>query len=118
MHNYQFKHNGMFNKLAQFLELSYTCDSKSNWINAAVTPRILFVRKFLSVIVGNVARDNSARIATHYGLDGPGIESRWEQDFPHPPRPALGPTQLPINRYRAFPGGKAAGAWLWPSTPI
>ena len=34
--------------------------------------------------------------ATLYGLDGPGIESRWEQNFPHPPRPALGPTQLPM----------------------
>jgi len=87
----------MFNKLAQFLELSYTCDSKSNWISAAVTTRIVFVRKFLSVIVGNVARDNSTRIATRYGLDGPGIESRWERDFTHPPRPALEPTQPPIQ---------------------
>ena len=32
-------------------------------------------------------------IATGYGLDGPGIESRWWRDFPHPSRPALGPTQ-------------------------
>ena len=23
-------------------------------------------------------------IATRYGLDGPGIESRWARDFPHP----------------------------------
>jgi hypothetical protein len=33
------------------------------------------------------------RIATRYGLDGPGIESRWRQDLPHRSRPALGPTQ-------------------------
>ena len=32
-------------------------------------------------------------IATGYGLDGPGIESRWGRDFPHLSRPALGPTQ-------------------------
>jgi hypothetical protein len=32
-------------------------------------------------------------IATGYRLDGPGIESRWEQDFPHLSRLALGPTQ-------------------------
>ena len=32
-------------------------------------------------------------IATGYGLDGPGIESRWRRDFPHLSRPALGPTQ-------------------------
>jgi hypothetical protein len=30
--------------------------------------------------------------ATRYGLDGPGIESRWERDFPHPFRVVLGPT--------------------------
>ena len=32
-------------------------------------------------------------IVTGYGLDGPGIESRWGRDFPHLSRPALGPTQ-------------------------
>jgi len=36
-------------------------------------------------------------IATHYGLDGPGIESRWYRDFPHPFRPALRPTHPPIE---------------------
>ena len=35
-------------------------------------------------------------IATGYGLDGPGIESWWERDFPHLSRPALGPTQPPV----------------------
>jgi len=34
-----------------------------------------------------------AHIATAYGLDGPGIESQWERDFPHLYRPALRPTQ-------------------------
>ena len=36
-------------------------------------------------------------IATGYGLDGPGIESRWGRDFPHLSRPALGPTQAPVQ---------------------
>ena len=39
----------------------------------------------------------SVGIATDYGLDGPGIESRWGRDFPHLSRPALGPTLPPIQ---------------------
>jgi hypothetical protein len=36
-------------------------------------------------------------IATGYGLDGPGIESRWGRDFPHLSRPALGTIQPPVQ---------------------
>ena len=50
--------------------------------------------------------------ATRYGLDGPGIESRWGRDFSHPSRPNLGHTHLPIPWILGlFPGGKAAEAW-------
>ena len=45
----------------------------------------------------DVGRDSSVGIATRYGLDGPGIESRWARDFPHPSTPALGPTQPPVQ---------------------
>ena len=41
--------------------------------------------------------DSSVGIATRYGLDSPGIESRWGRDFPHPFRPTLGPTQPPVQ---------------------
>jgi len=33
----------------------------------------------------------------HYGLGGPGIESRWGRDFPHLSRQALKPNQPPIQ---------------------
>jgi hypothetical protein len=40
---------------------------------------------------------SSVGIATDYGLDGPGIESRWGRDFSHTSRPALRPTQPPVQ---------------------
>ena len=50
----------------------------------------------------NRGRDSSVGIATSYGLDGPGNESRWGQVFPHTSRPVLGPTQLPIQWVRGL----------------
>ena len=41
-------------------------------------------------------RDNSVGTATRYGLDGPGIESRWGRDFPQLSRQFLAPKQPPI----------------------
>ena len=41
---------------------------------------------------------SSVGIVTGYGLDGPGIESRWGgRDFPHMSKPAPGPTQPPVQ---------------------
>jgi len=37
-------------------------------------------------------------IATGYGLKGSGIESQCGRDFPHLSRPAVGPTQPPVQR--------------------
>ena len=50
---------------------------------------------------------SSVGIATGYGLDGPGIESRWEVEiFRTCPDGPWGPPSLPYNVSRVFPGGK------------
>ena len=55
-----------------------------------------------------VGWNSAVGIATHYGLDGLGIESQWGEIFRTRPNRPWGPLSL---RYRVFPGGKAAGAW-------
>jgi hypothetical protein len=52
-----------------------------------------------------VGRDGSVSIATLYGRDGLGIECRWRRDFPHPPIPALEPTQPPTQWVPGLSGG-------------
>jgi len=44
-----------------------------------------------------VGLDSLVGTATRYWLDGPGIKSRWGRYFPHLSRPALEPTQPPIQ---------------------
>ena len=71
-----------------------------------------------SLTMGCGGLDSSVGIPTGYGLEGPGIESRWGRDFPHRSRPALGPTQPPIQWVPGvFPGDKVAGAWRWLPIP-
>jgi hypothetical protein len=52
---------------------------------------------FNGVLYFGRGRDISVGIATDYGLDGPGIKSWWGRDFLHMSRPALGPTQSPVQ---------------------
>ena len=51
-----------------------------------------------------------AGITTHYGLDGPGIESRWRRDFPHPVQTGSGahPASYVMGT-GSFPGVKRPG---------
>ena len=45
-------------------------------------------------------------IATDYGLDAPGMESRWGKIFRTCPDRPWGPSSLLYNGYGFFPGGK------------
>ena len=52
-------------------------------------------------------------IATRYGLGGPRIQSPGGGDFPHLSRPALGPTQPPIQWLPGHSQSKSAEAWRY-----
>ena len=57
-------------------------------------------------------------IVTGYGLDGPGIESRWGRIFRTCPDRPWGPPSLLYNGYWVFPGGKERpGRDVDPSPP-
>ena len=58
-----------------------------------------------------VSRDSIVGITTRYGLDGPGIESRWGVICRTRPDKPWGPHSLLYNGYWLVPRGKAAGAW-------
>ena len=56
-----------------------------------------------------MGRDSGVCVTTRYGLDGPGIESRWGEDFCT--RPDL-PWGLLYNWVSgSLTRGKVAGAW-------
>ena len=69
-------------------------------------------------------------IATGYGLDGPGIESRWVRDFPHPVQtgPGAHPASCTMGT-GSFPGVNSSPgmtlnphsllvSWLWKGSAI
>ena len=61
---------------------------------------------------------SSVGTATGYWLDSPGIESRWGRDFPRLFKPALGPTQLPVQWLLGlFRGKERPGRDADPSSP-
>ena len=68
-------------------------------------PVLQIVRYFRIIYIYIYGPGSSVGIATDYGLDGPGIESRWGEIFRRPDRP-WGPPSLLYNGYRVFPGGK------------
>jgi len=56
--------------------------------------------------------DCSVGVVTCYGLDGPGIESRWgDKIFCTSPDQLWCPPSLLCNGYLVFPRGKAARVW-------
>jgi len=59
-------------------------------------PQEFNTKKFKVLSTKGVGQDSSVGIATDYGLDGPG-SNPGEVEIFRPPRPALGPTQPPVQ---------------------
>jgi hypothetical protein len=60
-------------------------------------PQPTFLRLINRELIILCRPGSSVGVVTGYGLDGPGIQSRLGGDFPHLSRPALGPTQPPVQ---------------------
>ena len=73
---------------------------------------------FTSFTYGSSGPGSVVGIATGYGLDIPGIESRRGRDFLHLAKLAMGPTHPPVSGYWVFPGDKERpGRGADPSPP-
>jgi hypothetical protein len=64
------------------------------------------------------SRDSSVGIATRYGLEAPGIKSRWGEIFCTYPDRLRGPPSLLYDGYRVFPGGKSGRGVMLTTHPL
>jgi hypothetical protein len=64
------------------------------------------------------SRDGVVGIATRYGLEGPGIESRWGEIFHTYPDRLQGPPSLLYNGYQVFTGGKGGRGVMLTAHPV
>jgi hypothetical protein len=64
------------------------------------------------------SRDGSVGIATRYGLEVPGIESRCGEIFRTYPDRLQGPTSILYNGYRLFPGDKGGRSVMLTTHPL
>jgi hypothetical protein len=75
---------------------------------------------FYITVLRVVGWDSSVVIANHYGLNGPGIESRLgDEIFCNRPDRPWDPPNFPYSMYRvSFPGGKSGRGVALTTYPI
>jgi hypothetical protein len=70
---------------------------RNSWVHTKPSTPSWWCSSIFSEVPLLFGPDSSVGIATGYGLDDPGIESRWSRDLSHLSRPALEPTQPPVR---------------------
>jgi hypothetical protein len=63
-------------------------------------------------------QDSVVGIATSYGMEDPGIESRWGEIFRTNPDRLRGPPSFLYNEYRVFSGGKGGRVVMLTTPPL
>jgi hypothetical protein len=102
------------NNLSQFIAVSFPAISKEGELYLLSLLQLFRMQPDENILLRTLCpdRDSVVRVATRYGLEGPGIESGWQGDLPQFSRPALASAQLPVQWVPyLFTGSKAAGAW-------
>jgi hypothetical protein len=97
-------------ELACDLKISPRWEAGDEVPGGSSRPRNVSYMGYVFVFRCPVGRDSSVGIATHYGLDGPGIESRWGARFSAPVQkgPGTHPASYAMGT-GSFPGAKRQG---------
>ena len=77
--------------------LTYINRGRYSYLATGTYTHLCLCQDFYTVKVYFGGRESSVGIVTRYGLECSGVETQQGRDVSHPFRPALGPTQPPIQ---------------------
>ena len=84
------RRSALFPRLGKYPQLTSICQVRQSWEHSVKLAWRKEKEEMLMVTIMLVGRDSSVDIAARYGLDGPGIESRWGARFFPPVQTGLG----------------------------
>jgi hypothetical protein len=94
-----------------------TTQLTTNWEECGPCP-IFAIYEYILAFVLQREPGSVVGIATRYGLEGPGIESRWGEIFRTYPDRLQGPPSLLYKGSGVFPGGKGGRGMMLTTHPL